>query len=273
MEDLVLKFQEFFSALSQGIRLFSPLKRLVVVICLIAIIPVYFISRGASSAYWNHKFKPTLLTAHASFSNPSAITATQVTILPQGSGAYSAYVQITNNNLELAANNFSYTFSFYNAAHELQNTTQGKSYIIPAQRKYLVVARFTAHDIVTSGTFAINNEVQWQKRFSIPTVALEAPTPVKKTEISTGGDTTFSLGGTVYNNSPYKLGSVTLVYFLYDADNHIVAASQRTEFTLNPHERRAYKQVWPGVLGTEIGKVTVSAETNELQSDNIQSVE
>jgi hypothetical protein len=55
---------------------------------------------------------------------------------------------------------------------------------------------------------------------------------------------------------------------LYGQNNQIVAVSQRTENDLRPLEKRAFKQLWPGLFITP-SKIEVLAETNTLSSQNL----
>lgn len=79
----------------------------------------------------------------------------------------------------------------------------------------------------------------------------------------------FVAEGSFQNQSPYNLGRVRLVFFLYDQNKRIISVSQRDEFTVKPYERRGYKQLWPGVYSTSVASAEVFAETDILDQENI----
>lgn len=251
---------------SQAIASVPPFQRIAIMFCIIALLPAYWITRVASNGYYRALYYTSEVEAHPSFENPKAVVTGPVKLLSAGTNSYSAYVQIKNENDSLAARTGNYKFTFSNKQGEQIYTTGGKFYMLPGQTKYLVVPRFNATEPVSSSSVEIS-EVAWQNRIEIPKVALSKSLPQTYNQPDPQA---FVVEGTISNDSPYNVGDARITYLLYNTNNNIISVSQRDEFNLRPQERRAYKQLWPGVFTTDIGKVDVVLETNVLDPTNVK---
>lgn len=254
-------------SLVEALYTFAPWQRVVLVVGIIMIIPAYWIFRvGATSAY-GYAYKKSALIARPSFTDAKDLQAGPVVVLPVAGGGYIAYAKVVNPNLKVSATQATYSAKFFGQNGEQVYQTSGQLYILPGKDTYVVVPRFNSPAATVSGKLEITS-VKFQQKFQIPEVSLTAPTPTVFTEKEG-----VRLEGVVINNSPYKLAAVHIVFFLYDANNKVVAVSDRSEFTVQPRERRAYVIHFPGIAQSDFVRAVPVAETNTADVANIQSLD
>ena len=233
-------------------------------------LPAYFVAKNVSYKIWQKKYAAGAVAAKPSFTDPKPLTIDPVSVSSMGENIYAATAKISNQNLDLSAENISYRFIFYDAAKEpLYTTPNDTFYILPNQTKYLTVPRFTATQPVAYTDLQINQKIAWQKRLQLPEVKLITTAPNTYQQMNPSA---FVVEGEVTSQSPYQLGKIRLTFLLYDSANKIIGVSQRDEFTLKPRERRAYKQLWPGVAASNLNRTEIIAETNTLDPNNITVV-
>lgn len=262
VEQSSLSFFEF-------IRRFPRWKKVLFLIIIIGLVPAIILARVGTQLLAEKRLASGVLTAHSSHIAPRAVKVGEAKVLTMGQGTYSAYAEITNENLDLSAGNVPYRFVFYNSSGRQITSIPDSTYMLPDQEKYLVVPRITSAEPIASAKLMIDT-FQWQKRLSLPEVVLRASAPFLSNEQD---PLTLVAEGAVVNNSAYDLGTVRLIFLLYDHSNTIVAVSQRDEFTLPAFGRRAYKQTWPGLNAANIARAVVLPETNTLDNDNLISAQ
>jgi hypothetical protein len=164
--------------------------------------------------------------------------------------------------------NVPYNFTFYNAQKQQIYQYQGNLFLLPNQTKYVTAPTFTPTEQITYSDFQIpaEKDLPWQKRLNTPIVNLETSIPQNFEQIS---PLAFVAQGDFVNNSPYTLAKVRLTFVLYDQNQKIIGISQRDEQTVAPFERRAYKQLWPNMTAPNLNHITVTADTDTLNSNNL----
>lgn len=241
-------------------------KRIVALTLLIAIIPSYLIVRIGISAYLSSRYNRDALVAHESYSGVSAPVLSELNILPSSNNLYSAYVEVSNPNIELGASNIPYTAVFKDGSGKQVATSTGSFYLLPDDKKYLVIPRIESSTEIKSGEITLGT-VSWQKRINIPQVEIStAPLLVTQTE----DPLAFQAEGAIINRSTFKLKTVRIVFLLYDYRGKIVAVSQRDENNVEASGgRRGFIQTWPGLAVTEIKDVRVIPYTNVMDNANL----
>jgi hypothetical protein len=273
-DKLLLEEQSIKLSLEQGGSSFRGFlggfprgKRILLLTLALAIIPAVIAVRVGARLITERSLAQKVLTAHPSYAAPVPPSVSPVTVLKAGSAGYSAYAQVANANLDLSAPAVPYQFNFYNSKRERIATVAGTSYLLPNQKKYIVVPRVDTGEQIASADMALGS-FQWQKRLAIPQISLKADTPFISTEVN---PLALVAEGAVVNNSPYDLGAVQLVFLLYDKNNSIVAVSQRDEFTIPAFGRRGYRQTWPGLGAGQVARAVVLPDTNALDNNNVAS--
>lgn len=261
-----LEIQEAELATQKALAGFPPVIKWLLIFCVLAIIPAYLISKTVAQKVWLGRYQQNALAAKPSFTNPKTPTVSPVSVTSLGSGVYAAVVQVSNQNLDLSADNVPYQFSFYNSQKQQIYSESGQLFLLPNQTKYVVLPRFTAPEPVAYSDFQFSGNIPWQKRLSIPTVNLTTSLPSSSQQASPPA---FVVQGSFTNQSPYTLAQVELTFVLFDNNNNIIGTSERDEFTVAPFELRSYKQLWPNIFATNLGSIEVFADTDSLDPNNV----
>lgn len=264
-QSAIVTIQEVALVIRNAFKAMPAVKQTIVLFLLITIIPAYIGVRYGSEKVFAAQYARQAVSAHPSYTVTLPPIVGTIKLLRNTNGIYSAYTEVSNPNLELSANNIPYTVNFINKAGESIYSVNNTLYLLPNEKKYIVIPRVEAGDALTTGTIELG-DVDWQKRLSIPQVELRVSEPILSEEYN---PLTFAVEGSVVNNSPYAVQAVRLVFFLYDGTNNIIGVSQRDEFRLPAFGRRAYKQLWPGLYKADIKKVQVEAYTNTMDAQNI----
>jgi len=265
-DEIELKLEQAQFGANQALSSVPKSLKWFAVVFLLAAIPGYFLVKSLSHSYWSSRYKGLVLSAHKSFTDAVDPSISQVTITTAGPDIYTAAAKITNNNLDLSADNVSYEFDFYNEKSELLKTASGKLFLLPGESKYLVVPRVESSEKIASAEVKLPGTLPWQKRITIPQVSLSVSQPNYYNQTT---PLAFVVEGALKNQSPYLLGRVTLTFLLYDAQGKLLAASEREESALKPGELRTYKQLWPGIYSTDVVKATVLTGTDTLDPENL----
>jgi hypothetical protein len=241
-------------------------KRILILVVAIAIIPLYLLLRFGTEQYLSVRYAREALSAHAAINVVQNPVVGNMSIIKNPNGSYSAVALVSNPNLDLAAENISYTASFVDSEKRTLSTEKGSIYLLPNEKKYLVFPKLAATPVGIAGGTVKLGEVKWQKRLNIPEVKLRASEPLLYDEAN---PLTFIAEGSIINDSPFEIGSARIVFLLFDDSNKIIGVSQRDEFKLVPFGRRAYKQLWPGLYRSQVKKIQVLPVTNTLDSKNV----
>lgn len=245
---------------------FPPLLRWLLVICVLAIIPAYYISKSVSYNYWTKAYSGLLITAKKSFTDAKPPRIGNAIITSAGSGNYGAAIEVFNDNLDLSLPTANYQITFLDQSGAKVYQETGTTFLLPNDDKFLVAPRFTSTTGVKSVNFAWTSELNWEKRQSIPKVNIQVASPDAYNQFLPPA---YIVEGSYLNNSPYQLAQVRLTFLVYDRLGRIVATSRRDDFTVQPGERRAYLQTWPNLYGDPSFTVKVLAETNTLDPKNL----
>lgn len=265
-DKLELKVEEAEFKVQQSLISFPPFYKWFTIIGALAVIPAFFVVKFSSQAYWSSRYDKMLINAKPSFENPEAPTITKTYLTTSGPGTYSAVLEITNHNLELSAAEVPYKAIFLTENKDPLYVEEGKLFLLPAERKYLVIPKITTTQTIKTIALEISDDIHWQKKLSIPKINIVTQTPRGRNELS---PVAYVVEGSFQNRSYYHLKAVTLKFVLYDKTGGIIAASKREEFDLAPNERRAYRVSWPGILADNVDHIDVLPETNVLNKENI----
>ncbi|MCC7356532.1 MAG: hypothetical protein IT410_02880 [Candidatus Doudnabacteria bacterium] len=265
LQDLWLKIQEIILVVLRSFQELPRGKRLVLIVCLVAMIPAFFIAKYGSFAFWNWQYKDLRVVAAPAFQSSQDVEVGTAKVIRSGDNLYSVYTKIKNRNLDLALQDARYEFTFFNNSGDVVKTQQGGLFLLPDQEKYIVVSNVVSTEVITSAKVVLS-QVNWQKKAAIPKIVIRTPAPTTYEEVN---PLQFVAEGVIVNESPYRLGTVRITFVLYDASGEIIGISERSEFSVRSSERRAYVQRWPGLYESEVARVEVFAETNSLNGNNL----
>jgi hypothetical protein len=256
-----LEIQEAELGAQKVLGQFPPLLKWLLIFCLAALIPAYYIAKSISQNIWQRRYSQNALTAKPSFSSPKDPSVSAVSVTSLGPGQYAAVVLASNQNLDLSADDVPYQFQFYNAQKQLVYSYSNTLFFLPNQTKYISVPTFSSTDQIAYADFVFPQAIAWQKRLNVVTVNLVTSQPSSYQQASPPA---FVVAGDFTNQSPYTLNQVRLTFVLSDGFGKIIGVSQRDEFTVAPFEQRTYKQLWPQIQAANLSKIRVTADTDSL---------
>lgn len=257
-QESLFKFKTWFFSLHTW-------QRALLIMLLILLIPGSLLLRYGIELVLVRQYSQQAIVAQPAFSNPEPITQSKVSIIENSIGTSSAYAVIKNPNLDLAVEQLRYTITFYNSRNQLIQTSNGATFLLPDQQRWLVVPRIESTEPIAKAELKFTEPV-WQKRLTLPEVELRMTEPYTYQQDSPYATVT---EGAVINNSPFDLKQVTLVLVLYGNNNEVLGVTTREEFTLKPYERRAYVTQWPGVDRSRVSRIGLEAYTNTLDPANL----
>lgn len=265
LQDLWLKIQEIILVVLRSFQELSKGKRLVLIICLVAIIPAFFVAKYSSFAFWNWQYKDLRIVAAPAFQSNQELEVAEVEVIRTSDNLYTAFTKVKNPNLDLAFQDGRYELAFFNNSGDLVKTQQGSLFLLPDQEKYIVASNVSSAESIASAKITFS-QINWQKKAAIPKITIRTPAPTTYEEVN---PLQFITEGVIVNESPYRLGTVRITFVLYDASGDVIGISERSEFSVRSAERRAYVQRWPSLYESEVFRVEVFAETNSLSGNNL----
>lgn len=266
VQETILGAEEAGFSFVNEFRAMPGWKQTVIFAIIVSIIPAYVLVRIGSEQYLTQQYGRQALSAHSAFNASQSPLVGPMSIVRNPNNTYSGLALVTNPNIDLAATGIAYTAEFLNAGGEVTYTAEGSMYLLPNEKKYVVIPRVDiTKGAIVSGKLTLGT-ANWQKKLSIPEVKLRATEPILKDE---SNPLTFIVEGSVINESPYQVGSARIVFILYDSADKIIGVSQRDEYRLVPFGRRTYVQQWPGIYRDQVKKVQVMPSTNTLDPLNI----
>lgn len=180
-------------------------------------------------------------------------------------GSYDVYAEVANPNSYVGGNSFSYKFSIKNAAGEIMAEPAGTSFILPADKKYVIETNVATKDVPASVELNVNDP-QWVEASD----AYEKPAlkVVSKNynEITSGvgfGEAT----GLLKNESPFDFNSIKLRIILEDKNGKIVALNSTQMNTVQAGENRDFRVDWPSRFSGSVSQMDVQAEVNVFDSE------
>lgn len=238
---------------------------IICIIMIVLIIPGYFIMEYTTSFFELSALTAHSASVHSSINVQLPVKVEQVEAVHISGTSYAAYAQIKNQNSGLSSSSLTYTFHFLDASQNEIGSASGTGFLLAGQEKFIVAPHVNLTQAPSSIAVDINPGT-WQNRTDIPNVILTTSTPTRD-NVSTGG---FEIDGTVLNQSIYTLGTVLVNGFAYDSAGNLLAVIQTTFNAQAPQENRGYRLFWPNSINSEVSSVKVYAETDLLDSTNLQ---
>jgi hypothetical protein len=183
-----------------------------------------------------------------------------------GADSYDIAILVNNKNTDLGLNNFYYEVSLKDASGNEVGKYNSSSYILPAEKKYLVAMGLRTNGNAVPVSLDVKLGAQnWEKLSS----TLERPQlniySVNYSQISGGSE----LYAIVRNEGIYDLNKINVVVILRDSQNKIIAVSYTEKNTVKAKEERDFRLIWPYPLGEDAPNIKVDAYTNILDPQNL----
>ena len=181
-------------------------------------------------------------------------------------GQYDILVKIYNPNDEVGASSFSYTLTLQDATGTILATRSGKNYILPQENKYLLHLNVDVASVPTTVVLQVDS-IEWA-RFSgyqeKPTINIYQK---RYNQISSGAGFSEAYG-LLSNESPYDFRTILVYVILRDAGDRPLAFNSTEMYSVQSHEERDFRLVWPSAFLGTVEKVEMEVDADVYHSDN-----
>lgn len=269
-EKIELQVEEAELGIKKNLDSYPNILKWILIVCVLAILPSFFITKAISNKIWQKKYKNLLIFAKPSFTDPKELKINQIKIFSYLNDSFLVLAEIKNDNLELSASNVKYAFKFFdkNSKEIIPDSGQitGTAFFLPNKSKYLITPRIFSKEKIISAQIVFEDKIQWQKKLSYPIVPLVVTMP----KFSQQSDpVAFSAQGFVENKSAYILKEVRTVFLVFDSFKNLLTVSERKDYDIRPKERRGYQQLWPNIYLPNASYIQAITETDILDPKNL----
>ncbi len=180
-------------------------------------------------------------------------------------GSYDIYAEVANPNSLVGSDRFNYKFVVKNSTGETIAEPAGTSFILPADKKYIIETNAVLKDIPASVELGVSDP-QW----------IETNDAYEKPELKvvsknyneiTSGVGFSEATGLLKNESPFSFSSLNLRIILENKDGKIVALNSTQMNTVQAGENRDFRVNWPSKFAGSVSKMDVQIEVNVFDSE------
>ena len=183
--------------------------------------------------------------------------------IPTTDNNFDLIAEIRNPNSQWGVESIVYRFNLYDKNDELIGFKEGKSYILPQEKKYIIEQRFYSTLIPTRVELDIKN-IDWRKLKDFKELEIRA----KDKNYQLINEETNQVSGVVENKSSFDLETVEVTGLLFDENNKILAAGRTQMNRLLVGENRYFEINWPYKISGEILSFEAKAHTNIFLDQN-----
>lgn len=190
----------------------------------------------------------------------------EVAVMPGGSGRYDVLGKIYNPNDTEGASSFSYTVELKGANGESLAVQEGKSFILPQERKTVIEIGLESSVVPATAALRID-KIEWQ-RFSGYQDRPRINIYQKRYGEISGGVGFSEAFGLVSNESAYDFRKLQVKVILRDKSGKPLAANMTEMRTVASNEERDFRLVWPEAFPGVVEQVDMEADADFYNSDN-----
>ncbi len=187
-------------------------------------------------------------------------------LVPSGiRGKYDFYAQIFNPNAVFGSKKFNYKLELKDSSGKIIVSKSGSNFILPGERKYIIVDNIEILDKHVSTNFKIidSDWIEFNNYYASPNVEI-----VNKNYSEVSEGTNFSRAkGLLKNDSPYDFNLIKIEVILKNTNGKILALNSTEMKTVNSGEQRDFTLFWPNRFPGSVDKMETQTEVNIFKSD------
>lgn len=181
------------------------------------------------------------------------------------SGKYDLFGEVSNPNDDFGSGYFIYEFRIEDLSGAILNKFSGKSFILPGEKKYLVVTNVPS-EAVPGGIGLVINEVKWEEFVNYEKPQLKI---INRNYQETNSGVGFSeVFGLLKNESPFDFSTIKINIILKDFAGKVVALNSTIINTVKTGESRDFKAIWLNKFSGEVENMELQAEVNVFNSES-----
>ena len=188
-----------------------------------------------------------------------------VKFVPAGNLVYGAVALLQNPNPNYGAGEFGYRFSLYDQNGRALSQKDGRTFVLPNQKKYIIEPKIKTVEKVASIDFSFSAP-DWQKidNFSGAGLLIRG----KRFESQNSELGTAKALGIVKNSSPYDWAQVQINILLFAQSREIIGLGKTQVNSLLSGEEREFIATWFSDFSQPVFDTEMVAETNVFADDN-----
>ncbi|HSA08709.1 MAG TPA: FxLYD domain-containing protein [Candidatus Moranbacteria bacterium] len=191
----------------------------------------------------------------------------ETVFLSEENNLHDVVAKIDNPNDVIGAEFFNYTFTLKDGNGTVIATSEGSSFILPADNKYIAKIGIKTSDgsIPASVEFSVSN-VQWSllKDTAKPQIGVYG----KKFENDPAGIGS-RVEGILRNESIYDLKKIEVVIVLRNENNRVVGINTTQRDSIRAKEQQSFQITWPTSILDNVQKIEVDPQINVFDSKNL----
>jgi hypothetical protein len=190
----------------------------------------------------------------------------ELVFVPGGTNLYDVLGKVSNDNDEIGASTFRYTFELKDGSGRVLATRSGQSFILPHQEKNLIESNLETTGVPTAVTLTYS-EVVWERASGyqeVPRVSIYQ----KQYGQVTDGFGFSAATGLLTNESPYDFRSIVIDVIVRDSRGVPLAFNKTRQDTVKAGESRDFKLVWPTPFPGAVERIDMEVDADVYHSDN-----
>jgi hypothetical protein len=188
-------------------------------------------------------------------------------VLPSSVGKYDAMAKINNPNPLFGVAQFDYSFNLLDSGGNIIGQSEGSSFILPAQTKYILAFNLAASTVPKSIDFKIRS-FKWTKfsEYEEPLIQIYS----KEFNLVNAGSNFATLKAKIKNQSSYDFRTITAKAVIRDERNAPVALNQTSVNDVRVNEEREIVFNWGSrfSVGSGTPGVEIETEANFFSDEN-----
>lgn len=190
----------------------------------------------------------------------------ETAFVPGGEGVYDVLGRVYNPNDIAGASSFTYTVSLKAADGSVLATRSGTNSILPQETKYLLEVNLSTTAVPASADIRIS-DVVWVGFTGYSEKPAINIYNKRYDQISSGAGFSEAYG-LVSNESPFDFRSIIIKVVLRDAAGRPLAFNSTVQNTVQSHEQRDFRLVWPTAFPGAVEKIEMEVDADVYHSDN-----
>lgn len=191
----------------------------------------------------------------------------EAVFVSEENNTYDIVAKINNPNDAIGAESFNYTFALKSEAGEIIATSEGNSFILPADNKYIakIGMKTSNNSVPESVEFSISN-VKWStlKDIAKPQVGVYS----KKFENDPAGIGSV-VEGILRNESMYDFKKIEVVIVLRNENDRVVGINTTQKESIRAKEQQSFRITWPTSILDNVQKIEIDPQINVFDSQNL----
>jgi hypothetical protein len=198
--------------------------------------------------------------------NGKDLVVLEKAVVDGGSGTYDVAVKVNNPNNRVGSPEFNYSFVVNDNSGQTVYKKTGKSYILPAETKYIVEMGIQLPQGVTSSNVSVIFEgVTWKTLAELSKPELNIYSKDVTVQQNGSGVVAQAL---LRNESSYDFAKIKIAAVLRNGSGSIIGINSTEKETVKAGEERDFKFVWPYSLGSDVASFDVEATTDLYDEKN-----